>query len=113
MDGFKFEKYMKHVFESLGCSVQQAMEDNSEYTTSSKFVGARKEWGAALLDFNAAGVYSTLHPNGGKICYVTNPEACANLKALLESGFSHLNRANAAIEVAVLDNLNLNEENYS
>jgi hypothetical protein len=35
------------------------------------------------------------------------------LKALLESGFSHLNRANAAIEVAVLDNLNLNEEKFS
>jgi hypothetical protein len=82
------------------------MDENSEYATSSKFVGARKEWGAVLLDFNAAGVYSTLHPNGEKICDVTNPEACTKLKELLESGFSHLNGANAAIEVAVLNNLN-------
>jgi len=37
------------------------------------------------------------------------------LEALLESGFSHLSRANAVIEVALLDkdNLNLNEEKYS
>ncbi|MGB9938221.1 restriction endonuclease [Methanosarcina sp.] len=98
---------------SFDSKIQKAMDENSEYTASSRFVDARKEWGAALLNFNAAGVYSTLHPNGGKICDVTNPEACANLKALLESCFSHLNRTNAAIEVAVLDNLNLNEENYS
>jgi hypothetical protein len=56
---------------SFDSEIQKAMDENSEYTTSSKFVGARKEWGAALLDFNAAGVYSTLHPNGGKICDVT------------------------------------------
>jgi len=100
---------------SFDNEIQKAMDENSEYTTSSRYVDARKEWGAALLDFNAAGVYSKLHPNGGKICDVTNPEACTNLEALLESGFSHLSRANAVIEVALLDkdNLNLNEEKYS
>jgi hypothetical protein len=97
---------------SFDNEIQKVMDENSQYTTSSKFVDVRKEWGAAILDFNAAGVYSTLHPNEAKVCDVTNPEACENLRILLESGFDHLNRANAAIEIAVLNDCNKNEEEY-
>jgi HJR/Mrr/RecB family endonuclease len=71
---------------------RKIMDENSQYSTSPRLQDARKEWGAALVNFNSMGVYTI---SNGKL----TPEANTNFKLPLESGFDHLNRANAATKI--------------
>lgn len=91
--------------ENFKKEIYNVMDENSQYSTSPRLINARKEWGAALLDFNSMGVYAISNGN-------LTSETSRNLREFLESGLSHLNKTITAINIAALNDLNKKEERY-
>ncbi|WP_410510079.1 restriction endonuclease [Methanosarcina hadiensis] len=72
--------------------IKRAIEENSLYSTSPKFLNARKEWGAALINFRAMKVHTISDDKDLTF------EVITNLRTHLASGFGHLYRANEIVK---------------
>ncbi len=71
---------------------QNAIQENDQYTVSSKLQDAQKEWGAALQDYNSAGQYLLQGANEAKNGTV-GAENFQKAKTLSDSGTAHLEKA--------------------
>lgn len=73
---------------------QNAMDENKQYNISLKYKDANKEWMAALQEFNNAGTYTILISDEEKTNDLNNPETCAKLQKLIDSGNAHMDMVN-------------------
>lgn len=80
--------------------IKRAMEENSLYSTSPQFLDARKEWGAALINFRSMKVHTISDDKD------LTSEVITNLRTRLMSGFSHLNRADEIVKYLSISDLN-------
>jgi hypothetical protein len=91
---------MKSYGQDLVNDTQSGLDENSNYTLSSKYQEAQNEWVQALTDLNSAGKYIVMSADEC-LAYgvpVRNLDYEQKIQNYTVSGTGHMNRANALLE---------------